>query len=587
MDSVGLLRDVPTVHGRRRTSRTSGRSLVVAISGLFLGCLPAGSPPAGQHIIHDRTLSGVFFTASEALGVPSHLLATGPLRQPDDRIVMPNWGDLLADVYEFPVAAGAATKPGLLGSQPFARNLILQYGDVGRYTFATDSRGRPIYLTCESAPSDGSTCQFISVQRFDWTTESAKDVGQYDVKLHSQSGAGFLLSPSRDRLFAGRLVELDDWVDLGYVDPSQGAFIGEDFYYVSTPTGSNTGRASLGRSKPGAESEILLSSTGGLQLRAIQGDRTPQVLVSLRSSDWRYTPIGLLDTETKLLAELPAQARELVYISASSDGHWLLFQDYGQYTGPSMPLTISAVFAYDWTTGQTATLDSTTLGDTIIAYWMYWRPGHHDVWFSRSGKPSGLVVWRLDSASATDGSGLELDDEIPGKTGEYFYFTRDGRYWLTLGQNPVCVGFADDLSAPLLPLGMYAYLIQQMQDGRWLVGASTTDLQRQDISIIDPVTRTSRLIASGGHIVALGQTRALALLNWESTRQAGDLTLVDLATGAQTVLAEDVYAAAVDPGTYAEVPPDTDRLPPGTRMGFLMRSRLESPYDGLWVATLP
>jgi hypothetical protein len=88
-------------------------------------------------------------------------------------------------------------------------------------------------------------------------------------------------------------------------------------------------------------------------------------------------------------------------------------------------------------------------------------------------------------------------------------------------------------------------------------------------------------------VVALGQTRVLTILNWESTRQAGDLTLIDLDSAAQTMLAENVYAAAVDPGTTAKLPPDADRLSPGTRIGFLMRSRLESPYDGLWVATLP
>ena len=128
---------------------------------------------------------------------------------------------------------------------------------------------------------------------------------------------------------------------------------------------------------------------------------------------------------------------------------------------------------------------------------------------------------------------------------------------------------------------------EEMRDGRWLVGVSATDYQRQDISIVDPVTRTSRAIASGGHLVALSQTRALAILNWESTRQAGDLTLIDLATAEQTVLAENVYEVAVDPGTTAYVPATTERLSPGTRFGFLMRSRLDSPYDGLWVATLP
>jgi hypothetical protein len=63
--------------------------------------------------------------------------------------------------------------------------------------------------------------------------------------------------------------------------------------------------------------------------------------------------------------------------------------------------------------------------------------------------------------------------------------------------------------------------------------------------------------------------------------------LIDLATGVQTLLAQDVYAAAVDPGIHAYVAPGTDALAPGTRIAFLVRNRMDSPYDGIWVAELP
>jgi hypothetical protein len=53
------------------------------------------------------------------------------------------------------------------------------------------------------------------------------------------------------------------------------------------------------------------------------------------------------------------------------------------------------------------------------------------------------------------------------------------------------------------------------------------------------------------------------------------------------VLAEDVYAVAVDRGRSATVPPGKDVLLPGTRVAFLSRNRLESRDDGLWVAELP
>jgi hypothetical protein len=43
----------------------------------------------------------------------------------------------------------------------------------------------------------------------------------------------------------------------------------------------------------------------------------------------------------------------------------------------------------------------------------------------------------------------------------------------------------------------------------------------------------------------------------------------------------------LDPGRFANASPDADRLASGTRVAYLVRDRLESPYDGLWVASLP
>ena len=124
-------------------------------------------------------------------------------------------------------------------------------------------------------------------------------------------------------------------------------------------------------------------------------------------------------------------------------------------------------------------------------------------------------------------------------------------------------------------------------DGRLLAEAWLVDSQRSDIYLVDPDAMTSRTIASNGHVLSVGQTRALALLNFDLARLTGDLTLVDLASGDHTLIAEDVYAVAVDRGRLAIVPAGSDVLAPGTRVAFLTRNRLDSPYDGLWVTELP
>ena len=177
-------------------------------------------------------------------------------------------------------------------------------------------------------------------------------------------------------------------------------------------------------------------------------------------------------------------------------------------------------------------------------------------------------------------------------------FTRDGSFALTveyrLEHNSVMstfsIGSADDLAAPRMVLnrdGNQLKSLWETRDGRVLAGIGQSQSDRQDILLVDPSTGASRLMGSGGHVVAVGKTCMLALLGWESSRGTGDLTLVDLATGEKTVLAESVFSVAVDPGPSADVSPDADPLASGTRVAYLVRDRLESPYDGLWVARLP
>jgi hypothetical protein len=176
-------------------------------------------------------------------------------------------------------------------------------------------------------------------------------------------------------------------------------------------------------------------------------------------------------------------------------------------------------------------------------------------------------------------------------------FTRDGSHWFSaetrmIGnfvEGALFVGDAEDPGAPPLqlnPWGESLSALWETRDGRLLVGASPLlDPSRQDLYLVDPVTGGSRPIAGGGHLVALGQSRVLALLNWQLSSSTGDLTLVDLDTGTRTLLAEGVYGVALDPGTDPLA--DADPLAPGTPIAFLVRNRLASPHDGLWVAQLP
>jgi len=95
---------------------------------LLCGCLSLGKAPSGQHVVHDRSLSGVFLAASEQVGVPSHLLATGPTRLPANR--MPDEGALVsivvAEVYAFVSTDARAPVETMSGQHAVIENLELQ-----------------------------------------------------------------------------------------------------------------------------------------------------------------------------------------------------------------------------------------------------------------------------------------------------------------------------------------------------------------------------------------------------------------------------------------------------------------------------
>ena len=172
-------------------------------------------------------------------------------------------------------------------------------------------------------------------------------------------------------------------------------------------------------------------------------------------------------------------------------------------------------------------------------------------------------------------------------------FTRDGQHWFsfvagTSGQQ-IYVGPADDPTAPSFPvnpLGTGPGSYWELADGRLLIEASVGDYSRNDIYLVDPDTGQSRALATGGHVVTIGTTRALAILDWDAGAGSGELTLIDFDTGATTPLGQNVTTAVVQ-RQFDPADPDADLLPPGAEVAFLVHDSLASPYDGVWVVALP
>jgi hypothetical protein len=547
----------------------------------MLGCLPAGQPPLGQHVVQERNLANVHLSPSEQEGVPSYLLAEGPSRV----VPLPDGSsfDAVTDLFALPYGPTTTTLTGLGDAQPIVPGFLMSSEIDGQV--ATDNRGRLIVAQYDEA----LWREFLTpVQRIDLPTGVSDNLG---LASSSSTSPAFLLSQSRARVFVaggggtstGFLVDPAGTQAIGTVMENQAVFIGETLYYVS-----NSGNGVVRRPEGDpASPEVLLSSTGNLGFVPIVGDRTPQLLLSLRT-DGGSSPFAVLDTNTLASSTLPSAKGPSQFLSASSDGHWLLFRATLPSSDPTQP-DDHRLFVFDWTTNRSATLDSTRVGQTI-GDGAEWRPGTSELWFTL--EPVGFAVWRPDADLVKVAAQPYPDYQAPW--GQSSMFTSDGKHWFSIvghgAEFTILVGPADDPNAarfPINPQGTRTNAHWELADGRMLVNAWPIESSRSDIFLIDPDAATARPLATGGHLVAAGQTRALALLDWQSSSSTGSLTLIDFATGAQTALAEDVYMVTVDRGPSASVPPGADALAPGTRVAFLTRNRLDSPYDGLWVAELP
>jgi hypothetical protein len=570
---------------RRQRRRFWSSAWVAVLGNSLLGCLPVGEPPSGQQVVRDRSLTCAFFTPSESEAVPSYLFTTGPHRASD----IPPLGVWVTDLYVHSYGEGAGTANGLSSLRPAVENVgPIQLGAIGRSP-ASDNVGRLFLTTLQDQP--GSSSGSYQLTRFDPRSGTVGPDMAYSPRF----------SASRARVFAGDrtngvLVDPDGSHELP--GASDGIFIGEDLYYLAVvrphPFGQPTS-STLIRIKPGAEAEVLrsVSSSGSLTFTAIEGSQTqPHLLIHQTPAPSPQPGFFMLDLDTLAASPLPSDLANASLSSTSPSGRWLLFATWSG-TADEPPTETQTLL--DWTTGARLELPP-LLGDQSpigLGPRAQWRPDLDELWIP-SGPGAVRVVAPGDGVrdvSLPAGLGLTLVQRAD--TQDYSAFMPDGRHCFLRGSSydgPLYVGSVDALdSAPVQinPQGTWTKDYWDIGDGRFLIGASVEDDSRQELLLVDPGAGTSRSLAGGGQLVAVGSTRALALLAWDGGRSSGTLTLIDLASGGQTVLAEDVYLAALDPGHFADVAPGTDPLAVGTQIAFLSRGRFASSYDGLWVTRLP
>ena len=515
----------------------SHRLFAVAGLAAAAACLPTGDPPSGRQAIARRTDALV-----GALAVTS----------PDDcklRFLVSRVRDDQTGTDLVLVTDGGA------GAEPGVTTLIEHWTNpcaTVRCAFPTDSRGRVLVSYSDPSGMYGS-----GVIRVDPVTGERTDLGKRTY---------FVLSPSRDRLAVFRsepvidLYEIDDRTTA--LSTNNGLFVGEDFYFVDD-------LQRLHRVTPHGTPEVLRQGVYSIWRPAGAIDRPILVLDLVGAALTGVTPQSLFDAITLQERMLPFDPN-LRWTDVSPDGRWVFGK---RSTSPAFRLL-------DLSDDGEESFDT-----PVYSSEAHWRPGGSELWLvsadeSEAGwiKRPGMPLVDLPARPSVfvDGNGL-----LPS------WFTRDGEYWFSEGALeggvvwPVFVGPADDPAAVRLrlnPDGTKVFGYRGRADGTLLLEAMYSD-DRSDVIVFDPATGQARTVGRRGSVWAVGDQRALALLG--TVDRAGDLAALDLDGGGATTFASDYVV-----GAYAERR-QPDLLAPGTRVVFQFHNRFASPYDGIWVTTLP
>jgi hypothetical protein len=529
---------------------------------LPLACLPASRPPAGEHLLPGRDFERVYLSPSERSDVASSLLVTAA--DPDAALA----------TYQLPVADLFAVAPSGDPPRLLVHGFVDDDANPSNPTIATDSLGR--LLLVQAFPGERLPVPF-SVLRLDVGTGREELLAQghgYSVPTQANT---FLLSPARTEVCvdpALAVFALDGGPKPIGARCDRLVFVGEDIYYYGGTICDST--AGLCRLHPDGTSELVFASAGIVGLEPLTSPGAGKLLISTLTTD---TPrqFSLLDGATAAVTPLPAQTQGATLVTLSPDGRWLGF-------AIASGTTDEGLFLFDWTTGDHARVAPSQLGQKLGRG--LWRPGRDELWLADPDSDRFAVVTLAAAENGTAAVDVRLyHGSFPDG------FLPDGQYWYRFAST-VNVGSADSPTALPVPIslaGTTTAVPRQLANGRLLVESWAIHDSRmpEDIAIVDPDTGSRQTVCGGCRLVALGQTRALLLVDWALADRTGSLVLVDLTTLARTLLAESVCAVAVDRGQSADVPTGADVLLPDTQVAFLVRNRLTAPYDGLWLARLP
>jgi hypothetical protein len=555
---------------------------LVVLSVQLVACLPEGGPGIGRQVVAERGLADVSFTRERANEAGAFLLFT---------------------------RATAATSPGD-STDALLRDLFVISRDGGearlraerlpsqvRSSYFWDVRGR-LYLhrnvTRQPAAQPGLPA-LVS-----WELLSLDPLADDTVSLGGVRGER--LSPARARLFCQRTDGASSVRDLtdGSERPvatmvRQSLFIGEDLYFVDD---SHLGRLVAGADAP----ENLLPAVlavrpiatpeGDLVVRRPTADSKDEAVAVVR-----LTPDGPLVTDlgrASLIGDpfVSPDGGRVAWVSARPAAPEIVdlnVRDLVKGTSHRSPVTAPAVIMPPATSTRPPAAPQVDVS---------FRPGGEEVWFSIDVK---LFVQHADAVLSVDRavntvirigperSADRLADDQPtfSRRARASLFTSDGRRWIFQGADARHhLGNADDPGTDggiaVSTIGGASDLLE-LEPGRRLAVWLSPGNDRVDLYLLDPENDQLRFLVSDVGSTLFGQRRVLAIARKVGDRRAtGDLVLLDLASGAETLLAHNVSEFAI-PAPCAGCDPTA----PGAPFAYVVQARVPWRYEGLWTGELP
>jgi hypothetical protein len=235
-------------------------------------------------------------------------------------------------------------------------------------------------------------------------------------------------------------------------------------------------------------------------------------------------------------------------------------------------------------------------------YLITWRPGTDEVWFlDNTQYPIVVKPGQAPIVSIRIAVGVNIVDpsspqsspiiQLYGWSGDWDFFLEGGRWWIAKdardggtvrladasdpsGETGIVIGEAGEFVSEVAILEAGRRMAVRMQ--------RTEDLTTPDLYTIDLIDGTKRIVATHAAQVVYGTNRVLVSAEANHAGDGARLTLIDLTTGVESMIAENVAQMAVARPCRTCLP-----LDPGARTAFVIQARFPFEQDGVWSATLP